>query len=392
MNNNRKNFFDRLDWTLIFILALFCIVSIAAISSAQMSGQYATNFVPRQLFWYVVAGGIIAAMMYFEPEQYKKMAWYLYGIGIFILAVLVILPDSMELVEPRNSAKSWFHLGFADIQPSEFMKTFYILALARVVSKHNENTSVKTIKTDFILLGKIFLTLLVPLAFIMQQPDLGTSLVFLAITAAMVIVAGVAWRIILPVAIGAAGIGGTLLWMALYKQEFLNATLGVKTYQFARIYSWLDPYSYSSSDGYHLVKSLNAIGSGQIFGKGYKGHEVYVPENHTDFIFSIIGEEWGFIGASAVIVLFFFLIYHLTKLTLQMKDPFCTYVCAGIIAMITFHVLENIGMTTQVLPITGIPLPFISYGGSSMMGNAFALGLVFSMKFHHHTYMFGRDD
>ena len=177
-----------------------------------------------------------------------------------------------------------------------------------------------------------------------------------------------------------------------YKQEFLNATLGVKTYQFARIYSWLDPYSYSSSDGYHLVKSLNAIGSGQIFGKGYKGHEVYVPENHTDFIFSIIGEEWGFIGASAVIVLFFFLIYHLTKLTLQMKDPFCTYVCAGIIAMITFHVLENIGMTTQVLPITGIPLPFISYGGSSMMGNAFALGLVFSMKFHHHTYMFGRDD
>ena len=245
MNNNRKNFFDRLDWTLIFILALFCIVSIAAISSAQMSGQYATNFVPRQLFWYVVAGGIIAAMMYFEPEQYKKMAWYLYGIGIFILAVLVILPDSMALVEPRNGAKSWFHLGFADIQPSEFMKTFYILALARVVSKHNENTSVKTIKTDFILLGKIFLTLLVPLAFIMQQPDLGTSLVFLAITAAMVIVAGVAWRIILPVAIGAAGIGGTLLWMALYKQEFLNATLGVKTYQFARIYSWLDPYSYS---------------------------------------------------------------------------------------------------------------------------------------------------
>lgn len=392
MNNNRKNFFDRLDWTLILIMGLFCIVSIAAISSAQMSGQYATNFVPKQLFWYFVAACIISVMMYFEPEQYKKMAWYLFGFGVFLLAVLVALPDSMALVEPRNGAKSWFHLPFADIQPSEFMKTFYILALARIVTKHHEVNPVKTIKTDFILLGKIFLTLAIPLAFIMQQPDLGTSLVFLAITAAMIVVAGVAWRIILPIATFAVAAGGTLLWMALYKQEFLNDVLGVKTYQFARIYSWLDPYSYSSSDGYHLVKSLNAIGSGEIFGKGYKQHEVYVPENHTDFIFSIIGEEWGFVGASAVIVLFFFLIYHLTKLTLQMKDPFCTYVCAGIIAMITFHVLENIGMTTQVLPITGIPLPFISYGGSSMMGNAFALGLVFSMKFHHHTYMFGRDD
>jgi rod shape determining protein RodA len=390
MNNNRKNFFDRLDWTLIFIIALFCVVSLTAISAAQMSGQYATNFVPKQLFWYFVAACIISVMMYFEPEQYKKMAWYLYGFGIFLLLVLMVTPG--KLTEPRNNAKSWFHLGFADIQPSEFMKTFYILALARVVTKHHELHPNKTIKSDFILLGKIALTLIVPLAFILKQPDLGTSLVFLAITAALVLVAGIAWRIILPIGVGAVGIGGTLLWMALYKQEFLNTALGLKPYQFARIYSWLDPYSYSSSDGYHLVQSLNAIGSGQIFGKGYKGHEVYVPENHTDFVFSIIGEEWGFIGCSAVIVLFFFLIYHLTKLTLQMKDPFCTYVCAGIIAMITFHVLENIGMTTQVLPITGIPLPFISYGGSSMMGNAFALGLVFSMKFHHHTYMFGRED
>lgn len=390
MNNNRKNFFDRLDWTLIFIIALFCVVSLTAISAAQISGQYATNFVPKQLFWYFIAACIISVMMYFEPEQYKKMAWYLYGFGIFLLLVLMVTPGA--LTAPRNGAKSWFHLGFADIQPSEFMKTFYILALARVVTKHHELYPNKTIKSDFILLGKIALTLLVPLAFILKQPDLGTSLVFLAITAALVLVAGIAWRIILPIVVAAVGIGGTLLWMALYKQEFLNTALGLKPYQFARIYSWLDPYSYSSSDGYHLVKSLNAIGSGQIFGKGYKGHEVYVPENHTDFVFSIVGEEWGFIGCSAVIVLFFFLIYHLTKLTLQMKDPFCTYVCAGIIAMITFHVLENIGMTTQVLPITGIPLPFISYGGSSMMGNAFALGLVFSMKFHHHTYMFGRED
>ena len=124
-----------------------------------------------------------------------------------------------------------------------------------------------------------------------------------------------------------------------------------------------------------LITSLNAIGSGEIFGKGYKGREVYVAESHTDFIFTTIGEDWGFIGASLVICLYFFLIYHLTKITLELKDPFSTYICAGIIAMITFHVFENIGMTIQLLPITGIPLPFISYGGSSLMGNMLAIGL-----------------
>ena len=124
--------------------------------------------------------------------------------------------------------------------------------------------------------------------------------------------------------------------------------------------------------------------------KGFKGREVYVAESHTDFIFSTIGEDWGFIGASIVICFYFILIYHLTKITLELKDPFSTYVCAGIIAMITFHVFENIGMTIQLLPITGIPLPFISYGGSSLMGNMLAIGLVFSMKFHHRTYMFSK--
>ncbi|MGX9136247.1 rod shape-determining protein RodA [Rummeliibacillus sp. JY-2-4R] len=388
--NSKRTFSDRFDWTLAFIMLLFCIVSVMAITSAQSSGQYGINFVPKQLFWYFVAAVIIAVMMYFEPDQYKKMTWYLYGLGIFILLVLMITPGS--LTEPRNGAKSWFHLGFADIQPSEFMKTFFILALARTVSKHHEKYSMKSIKTDFILLGKIFIVLLVPLAFILKQPDLGTALVFFAITAAIVIVAGISWKIILPVAVSAGTIGFSLLWMALYMQDFLSTKLGFSPYQFARIYSWLDPYSYSSGDGYHLISSLNAIGSGGILGKGFKHRQVYVPENHTDFVFSVIGEEYGFIGASVVICLFFILIFHLTKLTLQMKDPFCTYVCAGIIAMITFHVFENIGMTTQVLPITGIPLPFISYGGSAMMGNALALGLVFSMKFHHHTYMFGNHD
>ncbi|WP_391117904.1 FtsW/RodA/SpoVE family cell cycle protein [Psychrobacillus sp. L3] len=390
---NKKGFADRFDWTLAFIILLFLIISLLAISSAVTTGQYAgTNFVAKQVFWYVVGTIIICLVMFFEPEQYKKMSWYIYGFGVLLLIILFILPESLAFVAPKNGAKSWFHLPIGDIQPAEYMKTFYILALARLITNHHENYLMKSLKTDFILLGKIALTMLLPLAFILKQPDLGTALVFFAITAALVIVAGVTWKIILPLFLGGVGIGGLLLWMAIYMQDFLEAKFGLQLYQFARIYSWLDPYAYASNEGMHLITALNAIGSGEIFGKGYGGRVVYVPENHTDFIFAVIGEEYGFVGASIVISLFFFLIFHLTKITLQLKDSYSTYVCAGIIAMITFHVFENIGMTIQLLPITGIPLPFISYGGSSLMGNLLAIGLVFSMKYHHKTYMFAKNE
>lgn len=384
---------DRFDWTLAFILLLFFLVSLFAIASAQTTGQYTQNFVPSQIQWYFIGCIIIALTMFLEPDQYKKAAWIIYGGGVFILALLFILPDGMALVAPRNGAKSWFHLpGIGSIQPAEFMKTFFIIGMARMITVHHEKFDKKTLKTDFFLLGKIIAILLLPLFFIMMQTDLGTGLVFIAITAVFIVVSGITWRIILPVFAGTVTIGAILLWMALYAQDFLQNKLGFKLYQFERIYSWFDPYSYSSNEGRHLITALNAIGSGEIFGKGYKGREVYVAESHTDFIFTTIAEDWGFIGACLVICLYFFLIYHLTKITLELKDPFSTYICAGIIAMITFHVFENIGMTIQLLPITGIPLPFISYGGSSLMGNMLAIGLVFSMKFHHRTYMFSSDD
>ncbi|RNF38558.1 FtsW/RodA/SpoVE family cell cycle protein [Planococcus salinus] len=385
-----KSFADRIDWSLAFLLFLFFIVSLIAISSAQTSGQYLVNFVPRQALFYVVSVGMIGVLLYFEPEHYKKTAYYLYAFGILTLFILMIAPDGKDqIAEPINGAKAWFHTPIVNLQPAEFMKTFYILGLAKMIADHHEKNLLKTLKTDLYLFAKIGVLMLIPLGFILQQPDLGTALVFIAITLAIVVVSGISWKIILPSFGGIAAIGASLLWMAVYKQEILTDTFGVKPYALARVYTWLDPYSYADSEGYNLVAALNAIGSGEVFGKGYQGRQVYVPENHTDFIFTVISEDFGFVGASIVIILFFMLIYHLTKITLQLKDPFSTYVCAGIIAMITFHVFQNIGMTIQLLPITGIPLPFISYGGSSLIGNMLALGIVFSMKFHHKAYMFG---
>ncbi len=383
-----QNFAARFDWRLFFILLILATISVVAISSAQTSGQYQTNFAVKQVVWFVAGFIIILMSLILEPDQYKKIAWYLLFAGIISLAMVKFGPFSYS----SKGATRWLNLPVIGIiQPSEFVKSFYILALAKVVSKHNENTPFKSIQTDFILLLKMFATLALPLYFILKQ-DLGTSLVFLSITAGVMIVAGISWKILSPLFLTGGVVAGSVVWMAIFEQDFLRERLGLDEFRMKRIYSWLDPHSYPSEEGYNLIRTLMAIGSGEVSGKGFKNREVYVPENHTDFIFSVLGEEFGFIGSSFVIIMFFVLIYHLTKIALRIKDPFSIYVATGVITMIAFHVIENIGMNIQLLPITGIPLPFISYGGSSIFSMSLAVGLIFSIKFHEQTYMFTDDD
>lgn len=164
---NKRNFANRFDWTLAFILFTFLIISLLAIASAQTSGQYGINYVPKQIQWYVIGVIIISIVMFFEPEQYKKMSWYMYGAGIALLVLLIFMPEGPNQIgQPVNGAKSWYHTPIGNIQPSEFMKTFYILALARLISKHHEIHPLRSLKTDFLLLGKIAVTLIIPLAII----------------------------------------------------------------------------------------------------------------------------------------------------------------------------------------------------------------------------------
>lgn len=381
-----KNTTSKLDYSLVFILILLFLASCASIYSAQASGQYDSNFLVKQIIFYGIGCGIIAAVIRLDSDQLKKLTWYAYGVGIFLLVLLIIAPESIAPV--INGAKNWFKVpGIGSLQPSEFVKIFIILALAKVIEDHHLKNPVKTIATDFWLLIKLGVVTMVPLILIIKQ-DLGTSLVFLAILLGMIFISGITWKLLVPIfSIGTALIS-VIFYFVLIKPEILEKYLGVKQYQFSRIYSWLDPYNFQSSAGYQLTRSLLAIGSGQTGGKGYGNREVYLPESHTDFIFSVVGEEYGFIGASVLVSLFFLLIYHITKVGMETKNNFYTYICVGVISMITFHVFQNIGMTIGVLPITGIPLPFISYGGSSLMGNMLGLGLIFSIRYHYKKYMF----
>ena len=386
----RHTFNERFDWTLCLILFVFFLISCFSIASAQTTGQYNFNFVIKQIQWYAICSFIIAIIMYFDSEQIYRLTWFLYGIGILLLVALAVLPGSTAegaFVPIRNGAKSWFQIpGAGLIQPSEFMKILLILSLSKMAVLHNQHTEVRTTKSDLLLFSKLGLLTLAPLAFSVKQPDLGTSLFILAIFLGMSLASGVSWKIIAPIVAFGVTLIGIIIYLALFMREVLE--LFLDTYQIKRIYSWLQPELYSGKDSFQLEQSLNAIGSGMITGKGYGERNVYVPELHTDFIFSVIGEEWGFIGASLVIGLFFILIFHLTKVALLAADPYISYICAGVITMITFHVFQNIGMTIQVLPITGIPLPFISYGGSSLLGNMIAMGIIFSIQFHSKSYMF----
>lgn len=377
----------KFDYNLAFILLLLFLASCISIYSAQSSGQYTGNFLFKQILWYAVGCGIIAGVITLDSDQLKKITWYAYGFGMLLLILVVIAPES---IAPRiNGAKSWFKVpGLGSLQPSEFVKVFVIMALSKVTWNHHEKYPIKTIGSDFFLLAKLGAVTFVPFALVMQQPDLGTSLVLLAILMGMVFIAGITWKLLVPLFAGGTAIAAGVLYLVIWKPEWLEKYFGFHQYQFGRVYSWIDPYNFQSSTGFQLTRSLLAIGSGETKGKGFGQLQVYLPESHTDFIFAVVGEQFGFVGASILISFFFLLIYHITKVGMETKNNYYTYLCVGVISMITFHVFQNIGMTIGLLPITGIPLPFISYGGSSLMGNMLAIALIFSIRYHYKKYMF----
>ncbi|HBV04939.1 MULTISPECIES: FtsW/RodA/SpoVE family cell cycle protein [Mammaliicoccus] len=376
-----KSFIQRIDWRLIFIVLLLFATSCLIINSAMSSGQYETNFLLKQVLYYAMGFILAIILIFISPKTIRKYVWIVYILGNLSLVGLIVSPES-SFTPIINGAKSWYRLGPISVQPSEFMKIILILVLANVVYQHNRFTYNKSITRDFNLLFKIFLTSLVPMGLILFQNDLGTTLVLIAIILGVIIVSGVTWRILAPVFIALFAFGSSVILLMIYKPSIIEKVSGIQTYQFGRINSWLDPYTYSSGDGYHLTESLKAIGSGQIFGKGLNNGEVYIPENHTDFIFSIIGEEFGFIGTIAVLIIFLMLFFHLIKLATTTSHPFNAIFIIGYLTFVLFHVVQNIGMTIQLLPITGIPLPFISYGGSSLWSLMAGIGIILSIYYH----------
>ena len=384
---------SRIDWGIIFCVLLLALIGLASIYVAGTHDRQQLSVVRQvvtQLAWYVIGTILVIVIMQFDSGQLWKIAPIAYWVGVFLMFAILIFYSRSYYAS--TGAKSWFAIGPFTFQPSEIMKPAYILMMGRVITTHNSEYGVHSVRNDWHLIGTMALWLLPILISLKFQNDFGTALVFCAIFAGMVLVSGVTWKIIAPVAAGIAAVGGTVLAMVTSStgQRILEH-VGFQAYQFDRVNTWLKPDQDTSNQGYQLWQSIKAVGSGGITGTGFNNSHVYVPVRESDMIFSVIGENFGFLGSILLILLYLLLIYLMIRVTFDTRNEFYAYVSTGVIMMILFHVFENIGMNIGLLPLTGIPLPFISAGGSSLIGNLIGIGMIMSMRYHHHSYMFSNN-
>lgn len=377
---------SRIDYSVILPTLFLLIIGVLAVYVA-VSQDYPNNVVTvvgQQVMW-IFLGILLAFLVMFFSTKFLWQVTpllYLLGIGLMVLPLFFYSPSLVA----STGAKNWVTInGVTLFQPSEFMKISYIVTMARIIVAFHQKHPKRGIKKDFQLIGYLVLCTLPIFILLGFQRDLGTALVFLAIFSGMVLMSGVSWKILLPAIIFAVSlIAGFLLLFTSPGGTTVLHNIGMDTYQINRITAWLDPFKYAQSTTYQQAQSLIAIGSGGMTGLGFNKSNLLIPVRESDMIFTVIGENFGFVGGLVVIALYFLLIFRMLRATLLSNNRFYTYIATGYIMMLLFHIFENIGAATGVLPLTGIPLPFISQGGSSIIANLIGVGLVLSMSYQYY--------
>ncbi|MCD5406889.1 MAG: rod shape-determining protein RodA [Desulfotomaculum sp.] len=324
------------------------------------------GFVIKQLIWVALGLILMAVVILINYEDWSKYTKLLYVFNILLLLAVLFLGTT------ALGAQRWIALGPFVFQPSEFAKVIIIVTFARFLADREGRLNTLT---DLL---PAFAFIALPILLIIMQPDLGTSLVFIAIMFGMMFMVGANPKLLAGL-IGGGGVVG-FGWLYAYFTNPAKVWIPLHDYQIDRLTIFLDPYRDPLGDGYHIIQSQIAIGSGGILGKGiFNGSQNqlnFLPEQHTDFIFSVVGEELGFIGTMLLLTLFFVIMYRGIRIAYLAKDTFGTLLATGVVSMLAFHVLVNIGMATGVMPVTGLPLPLFSYGGSSMLSTLIAMGIL----------------
>jgi rod shape determining protein RodA len=390
--NERKNFIQQLDYTLLFLIFLLMCISLLAIYSAALAGQYKFDpsyFVKRQVIFFIIGTVVMVGAMLIDYDLFKNFTIPLYVVGIILLVMVHFF--GIE----RNGSQRWISIAGNDFQPSEFVKIFLVLALAHLLFIITKENRERTLKEDCIIVLKVVAVGFPPFFLILIQPDLGTALVIASIMATMLLMAGISWKIFTALGALVVSFLGTLVWLHNNYFEFFTDNL-IRSHQLKRIYGWLDPESDPGGMGYQLLNAIQGIGSGKLYGKGFTegvlSKSGAVPEIHTDFIFTVIGEEFGFLGATVLIVIYFLLFYRMIIIAFSCNNIYGSYLVAGVIGLLVFQIFQNIGMTIGLMPITGLALPFISYGGSALLTNMIAIGIVLNVNIRTRHYMFGSED
>ena len=357
--DRRNNRSDQVLFGTMLALSGFGLLMIysATRSAGSISMERQMIFVAAGLTIYVIASNI-------DYREYK-------GIVPWVSVVVLIALIGVFLFEPVNGARRWIPLGFFKLQPAEFAKVVVIVLLAVLLSPHTrDEIGRRNLRWTHIFQALAVVAL--PAVLIYLEPDLGTTMVFGFILFIMLFVAGATWRQLVALA-SATVLGIIVTW----QQGWLA------DWQIDRIQVLFDPSVDPQGIGYNLAQSKMAVGSGELFGRGlFQGTQTnfeYVPEQETDFIFTAVGEQLGFIGAILVIAAFSVIIWRLLVIAANARDRFGALIAAGIAAMVVFHVFVNVGMTVGIMPVTGIPLPFLSYGGSFYMSMTLALGIANSI-------------
>jgi rod shape-determining protein RodA len=365
-----RRLLKNLDFTVITVTVILALASLVIIGSATH-----VNTPGEDRYWYVQRQGLFAVanivviffMLHFDYKSLSKYANILYALNLVMLVAVMIVGQS------ALGAQRWIQIGPINLQPSEFSKLIMIISLAHLLEKRQGRLNTfKDLVPIFVFVG-------VPFLLVLKQPDLGTSLVFLAILFGMLFIAGIKMKHL------AAIVGGGMAFMPIF-WHFL------KDYQKMRLTVFLDPNVDPLGSGYHIIQSKIAIGSGMLFGKGlFAGTQSqlnFLPENHTDFIFAVIGEELGFVGATVILTLYLILLYRGVKVAGEARDNFGMLLATGIVSMLAFHVLINVGMTAGIMPVTGIPLPFMSYGVSSLSTNMISIGILLNIYMRRQKILF----
>ena len=360
----------KIDISILICIILFAIISIVTISSAQKLLADETNLVFKQGMWYGIGFILIVFIMFIGNKFLYKNAWILYIVGILSLILVLCFGATI------NDARCWFKIpGIGNIQPSEFMKIILIIVLGRMINDFKEKYNLPTLKQEFIFLIKVGIVVGIPSILTFLQPDTGVVLIYLLITFIMLFISGIRYRwFILVFGMFGAVIGIVLL------TYFLNNGLFIKIFGssfFLRVDRLLD---WSNGSGYQLENGITSIGSGGLLGYGLNNTPIYFPEPQTDFIFAVYSNNFGFVGSIILIGLITFFDLKLIRLAIESPSNINKYIISGIIGMLIYQQLQNIGMTVGLMPITGITLPFISYGGSSLHSYMIMAGIIFNVS------------
>lgn len=362
----------RFDFILLITTILLSIYGFIVINSAAMSKASGSEpFLKTQIIAFALGIGALLVLVLIDYDLYGS-----FYIPIYVLTNLLLLYTLINPVEAPEwgDVRSWIEIGGVVFQPSEIAKFGVIISLAKFIDINKENIN------HPIVLLKVLLFAFLPVALILMQPDLGTALVFMFFTAIMIYIAGIDRKYVLFFMI--VGLILLIVGVSIFFQIMKDYTLG-DDFRFDRIVTFLYPELDPDDKGYHVIQSKTAIGSGMIYGRGlYKGVQNqlgYLPTKETDFIFAVIGEELGLMGGLVLLCLYAVLLYRLIRIARNAANMFGSLIVTGITAMLLFHIYENIGMTMGLMPVTGIPLPFISYGGTFMLVNMISIGLCLSV-------------